>query len=764
MEGVRFKLMLCFLTAVAAAVAAKENDAKIYMVHMDKSQMPTVFSSHEQWYHSIVSSAITTRTVEKQILYVYDNVMHGFSAKLKQSELDALQTMPGHLASYPDTTGKLDTTHSFKFLGLKHKSGIWPLAEFGNRSDVIIGIVDTGIWPESESFRDDGMSEIPARWKGQCQTGTAFNSSLCNRKLIGARYFNKGFLAQSGSVNTSFDYDSARDYVGHGSHTSSTAAGNYVRNVDFFGYAKGTARGMAPRARVAMYKVLWFDGQVSGADVLAAMESAISDGVDVLSLSLHLLLADFYKNVIAIGAFAAVEKGVLVCCSASNFGPSNFTMRNGAPWIFTVGSSTTDRAPVAKVKLGDGQLIQGTSLFVERRVISGVPIIHGIGNESSRTCAANSLDPKMVAGKILLCMNSYTDFSTPISEAKRTGAAAVIIISYDALYPEIYSMPVVSVTSDQAHLIEDYVTSGATNPTADIKFVVTQLGSKPAPAVALTSSRGPDPLSPGIVKPDVIAPGVNILAAWLPYDDVTFVGSVPLEADYALASGTSMASPHVAGVAALVKAIHPDWSPAAIKSALMTTAQTLDNTGHVITNQAYPPFVPATPLDFGAGEVNPNKAADPGLVYDSDVNEYMDYLCALNYTKKEIRVISRREYSCTGQSGVGDLNYPSFLANFTSSAEKVKTFKRIVTNLADDNERPYLYRVIVNAPRGVSVQVEPDSLLFKERNEKLGFSLSMELAVDGSSPVTGECVTFGYLSWVDGRGHSVTSPLVATFC
>lgn len=751
-------MFICFISAVIADAAG--DDGKIHIVHMDKSQMPTVFSSHEHWYNSIVTS-LTTNKKQEALLYIYDTVTHGFSAKLTQSELDALTKTRGHLASYPDTTGKLLTTHSYNILGLNEKSGIWPQSHFGNSSDVIIGLLDTGIWPESQSFRDTGMGEVPARWKGQCQAGTAFNSSLCNRKLIGARYFNKGFLASGGHIDRIHDYNSARDFYSHGSHTSSTAAGNFVPDVDYFGYATGTARGMAPRARLAMYKVSWYSEYpihpIVGSDVLAAIETAIADGVDVLSLSFHFSAKDLIQNPIAVGAFAATEKGVLVSCSAGNDGPNGSTVANGAPWILTVGASTIDRAFAAEINLGNGKFMEGTSYFVEKKVVSGILVF----NESSPTCRFRSLDPKSVASKILLCMsNSFEDIDFQIKEADRTGAAGIIMAYDDHTYslpPSGYLMPAVSVSSGQGRLIADYA-----NTTVALRFVVTRLGFKPAPVVASFSSRGPYFLTPGIVKPDVIAPGVDILAAVLPYENATFVGSVPLKANYSLDSGTSMACPHAAAVAALVKAVHPEWSPAAIRSALMTTAYRVDNTGRAITDQADPRFGPANPMDFGSGHLNANKAADPGLLYDAGVNEYLDYLCALNYTNQEIRLLSRKNYSCAAHAGaIGDLNYPSFFADFRNKTRSVpQKFKRIVTNVAEnENKTSSVYTAIVKTPPEISVQVEPDLLVFKEKNEKMEFSVSI-------TPVNVKkgCSSSGYLSWVDGRGHEVNSPLVAIFC
>jgi hypothetical protein len=284
-----------------------------------------------------------------------------------------------------------------------------------------------------------------------------------------------------------------------------------------------------------------------------------------------------------------------------------------------------------------------------------------------------------------------------------------------------------------------------------MKFVITRLGQTHAPKVASLSSRGPDPFEHSMLKPDILAPGFDILAAIAPVRILMNVGSYNLVTDYRLNSGTSMATPHIAGVAALVKAVHPDWSPAAVRSALMTTANTVDNKESQIQDQLT--GLLATPLDFGAGHVDPNKAMDPGLVYDMDFEDYVEFICGLGYSKKQISTLLRRnEWKCSENQT--DLNYPSFNAEFfkTGTSIQGKKFKRTVTNVGDGIST---YTAVLVVPNGMRIRVEPSTMTFTRKHQKQSFTLSVES--DEDSPST----NYGFLKWIDQHNHVVASPVVA---
>ena len=277
------------------------------MVHMDKSFIPKPFNISHELYFFIVNSlkpANSTLSGTPLLLSTYDNSLHGFSAYLTRKKLDNLKRIPGFISAYKDTIVTIDTTHTQEFLSLSPFSRFWPVSRYGE--DMIIGIIDTGVWPESQSFKEDGMNTtVPSRWNGTCEGGQDFNSSMCNSKLIGARYFNKGMIAAHPGINLR-NMNSARDNWGHGTQTAFIAAGNFVSHASFFGYANGTAKGTAPHAKLAIYKVYWDEGGYAS-DVLAGLDQAIADGVDLISISMGFDKVPLYEDPIAIASFQAME-------------------------------------------------------------------------------------------------------------------------------------------------------------------------------------------------------------------------------------------------------------------------------------------------------------------------------------------------------------------------------------------------------------------------------------------------------------------------
>ncbi|KAK6130845.1 hypothetical protein DH2020_035414 [Rehmannia glutinosa] len=481
------------------------------------------------------------------------------------------------------------------------------------------------------------MTEVPARWKGICEVGEEFNSSLCNKKIIGARYFREGIRAANPGVT--IPMNSARDMDGHGTHVASTAAGNYVDGVSFFGYAPGTARGVAPRARLAVYKVLWNGGVTS--DILAGIDQAVADGVDILSISISNRNTNLYENPLAIASFGAREKGILVSLSAGNRGSSIATIFSGIPWAVVVASGTVDRWFAGTLTLGNGKTITGWSTFPARATIRNLPIVY---NETLSACNSTELLTEAPYNSIIICnvTDETTDFSSLMNYLSESNVRTAVIVSEDTsiFRSNSFRYPGAVITRTEALEVINY-TSNTAASTASLHFQQTVVGhdTRAAPALSDTSSRGPAPSYQGILKPDIMAPGVLILAACNPHTTESRIGNnIFLASDYTLLSGTSMACPHISGIAALLKAAHPDWSPAAIQSAMMTTANPLDNTKQPIKDMGFGYSV-ATPLGIGSGQVDPNRALDPGLIYDASPQDYVNLVCSMNFTREQTQTI-----------------------------------------------------------------------------------------------------------------------------
>ena len=559
-------------------------------------------------------------------LYSYGVVFNGFAADLSPAQAAALAKTPGVLAVEKDVAQRMATSATPTFLGLTGPGGFW--ARTGATGEgVIIGVIDSGIWPEHPSFSDrvdsqgnaskDGKlayHQIPG-WHGRCVPGEAFNASHCNQKLIGARWFN---AAWAGNAGIDAKFNSARDYHSHGTHVASIAGGN--ANVAVTGPV-GTAEtvsarisGMAPRARIAAYKVYKTQFAFS-ADIVAAFDQAVADGVDVINVSLKGSQVSF-REPVGIAMLYAADAGVFVAAAAGNDGPADSSVGNIGPWVTTVAAATHAREPLGLLTLGNGAVYRGrsapSSLPATALVDAKAAGLPGVNPTQLGTCfgsidGAVVLDPAKVAGKIVVCMRGETDRINKSRAVKEAGGMGMVLVQDEdeTAYADFHAVPTVHLHSgsDSAAVTAYAASVGAT---AAIQGQL--IFNAAAPFTAFFSSRGPLTAAQGdLLKPDLTAPGYEILAAVAPFegDGVLF---------YTF-SGTSMSTPHVAGLGALLKQLHPTWSPMAIQSALMTTASdVLDNTteaGRIFRQ--------------GAGHVRPDLAASPGLVFDSGINDWLGF-------------------------------------------------------------------------------------------------------------------------------------------
>ncbi|KAM3372125.1 hypothetical protein ACQJBY_019155 [Aegilops geniculata] len=718
-------LALCYINPDATSVhqnATKSSASRAYIVLVEPPRSNAGQDAHRQWHESFLPTSLADESSESRLLHSYTEVFSGFAVRLTDAELNTMAKKPGFVRAFPDRTLQLMTTHTPEFLGLKNGTGFWSRAGYGK--GVIIGLLDTGLYATHPSFDDHGVSPPPTRWKGSCK------AARCNNKLIGAKSLIQG--------------EEFGDEVGHGTHTSSTAAGNFVTGASYHGagVGKGTAAGIAPGAHIAMYKVC-ANSRCKQSAILAGLEEAIKDGVDVLSLSLGGdTSASFNEDPIAIGAFSAVSKGILVVCAAGNSGPRPGSIANEAPWLLTVAAGSVDRSFAASLHLGNGKSIDGEALTQKVSPSSkSHPLLY---SEERRYC--NYKSGSGITGKILVCegTRSKTQQSN-IHRIVGAGAAGVVLfndeISGYSTMVQDYNSSVVQVSAADGDALIAYAASSESSSVASLIYNNTLFGVRPAPIVPFFSSRGPSVIAVGILKPDILAPGLNILAAWPPS-----TGSG--RGTFNIISGTSMATPHVSGVAALIKSIHPDWSPAAIKSAILTTSDIVNSTGGSILDEQHRK---AGVYDTGAGHVNPTRAADPGLVYDLSVTDYAGYICSLLGDSGLATIVRNSSLTCANLPKVHavQLNYPTITVSATLTPF---TVKRTVTNVGPANST---FTAKVDAPRSLTVRVSPETLAFSKTGEKKTFSVSVS-----SHGLGEELHVEGSLSWVSEK-HVVRSPIVA---
>ncbi|XP_024926548.2 subtilisin-like protease SBT4.4 [Ziziphus jujuba] len=721
-----YLLISIFMLSRSLRSKANDNDdRKEYIVYMGSLPDDVVYSPTANHISLLQGVLDQGSTVEKSLITSYRRSFNGFAAKLTDTERQRLAEVKGVVSIFPNRNFKVQTTRSWDFIGLHQKTERNPTVE----SDIIIGVLDTGIWPESDSFNDEGFGSPPKKWKGACIGGDKFK---CNNKIIGARYY----LSELSTVAT------ARDFIGHGTHTASIAAGNNVKNVSFFGIAQGTARGAVPSARIAVYKVC--EVVCSEINVLSGFDDAIADGVDIISVSLGGSVQGAYDaDAITIGSFHGLSKGVLTINSAGNDGITAGTVSSPAPWTMTVAASSIDRHIVDKVVLGNGQILLGNSVNSFTLNGTSFPMIYGkdAGHhdcdiENSRNCLSTCINKTAVNGKILLC-----DLIPPASDALGGVFAAVgpRIGLNEISFVE--PVPVAAVNFANYSAAQAYFNS-TKNPRATI-LKSESITDSDAPHIPNFSSRGPNFITPDILKPDVTAPGIDILAAYSPVVSPSVLPTDQRRVKYNILSGTSMSCPHVAGAAAYVKTFHPNWSPSAIKSSLMTTAWVMN------TNQSSD-----GEFGYGAGHIDPVKALDPGLVYETSKDDYIKFLCGIGFGSSRLRLITGDNSTCPKITNFEpkDLNYPTLAHEVVqTNGSFTVEFQRRVKNVGLPNAN---YKVKVNSNPRLDIEVVPGVLSFKSMNEEKSFNVTVK---GEALPI--RTMLSSSIVWSDSI-HSVRSPVV----
>ncbi|SFM39481.1 S8 family serine peptidase [Rugamonas rubra] len=745
-------------------------------------------------------AAVVATLPAMETLYDYHLVFNGFSAMLTDAEARKLMANSAVAAITLDQPRQLDTNYTPGFIGLNKAGGLWDqlggtsggLNKSGAGEDIVIGIIDGGVWPENPSFADrvdsngvathDAAGTLvygapPASWKGGCESGQAFGPANCNNKLVGARAFRRSISDANGNILPSFklhaaEFLSPRDNGGHGTHTASTAGGNanVVAVMDNGTVPVPGVSGMAPRARVATYKVCWtkddpattrpdprwpnYGNGCYGNDSVAAIEQAIKDGVNVLNYSIS-GSGTSIADPVDLAFKGAVDAGVFVAASAGNSGPANEVNHLG-PWMTTVGNSTHDRMFAGTVTLGNGAKYVGASsnpatptapmILAKNAGLPGVSpddlnlqrCFGGLDNVPAL------LDPAKVAGKLLVCDRGANVLVNKSGNAKTAGAAGVVIANVaggaNTIINQSHDLSTVHVTRADGDLIRAYVGAngvGASGGLDDLKAIKDL--SVAAPAMNDSSSRGPNKGDLNVLKPDLTAPGSSILAGYTPnytvaeHDDMIATGGAG-RPNWSLLTGTSMSSPHIAGLAALLHQRHPDWSPAMIRSALMTTGVDVVNTLSGMQQGGLP-------WGQGAGFAQPSSAADPGLVYDISTNDYNRYLCSSGVTPVGVTCATLASLPAY------NLNLPSLTA---SGVFGNVTLERTVTNVGATSAT---YTATIAVP-GFDAVVTPSTLTIGA-----GASAKYSVTLRRTSAVQ-DAWNYGALTWTDGS-HVVRSPVTA---
>ncbi|MBY6064163.1 S8 family peptidase [Pseudidiomarina sediminum] len=566
-----------------------------------------------------------------QVHYTYSTAFNGFSMSLSEAEAEKLLELPQVLKVIRQVEYEMQTDVGPQHIGADR---IWqdttqrPDGAYGE--GVVIAIIDSGINHDHPSFAvegDDGyVHQNPfgaGTYFGDCEA----DASLCNDKLIGI-YSYPEITAHFEGVRPA----NGLDYNGHGTHVASTAAGNILRNLPYYAPVAATEShgmplagsnvpqmsGVAPHANIVSFQVCHPAGGCAGDAMVKAVEDAIELGVDVINMSIgpsgHGPNPWYYPLDMAF--LAAHEAGVFTSLSAGNSGPSDASVGHLAPWTTVVANATHNRVFEKQVTSSSGSLPALNGRGGVGQTVTG-PIVYAADVDPSRA-QCNFLafrDYPEIAGKIVVCDRGTLALTRMAENVANHGGLGVIIRNTETSETKLHSLP--------------FMIPGIQISRADGETLLSWMATEVAPEVTLsagtlatddsfanilnpTSSRGPYTDYPHLLVPHVTAPGTDIYAAFT--DEQPFHFN-PVTSDYGFLSGTSMAAPHVAGAAALLRQVNPDWTPAEIQSALMLTANT-----QVRKEDG------STPGDLwsrGAGMIQVDQAVKTGLVMDIEKHAFL---------------------------------------------------------------------------------------------------------------------------------------------
>lgn len=622
---------------------------------------------------SAISSASALLGRELEVSFRYDVVLNGFAAKMSAEEAAQLNSMPGVIAVYPDEISQPDTDTSPTFLGVdKVWDGTALPAEVTNRKGegILVGILDTGINMDHPSFAATGPVDGYVHtnpfgagvFKGLCATDPT--NYVCNDKLVGVYAYTTETIR-------------GEDAQDHGSHTASTTAGNTVA-VTFKGISTQIT-GMAPHANIIAYDVCDADG-CAGSATVAAVNQAIANRVKVLNYSIGPKTGPGespYVSATEVAFLEASNSGIITATSAGNSGPGVATAYKSAPWTLIVGNTYHGRFIGQSVVVNPGTETEVRSVGLAgsgpafTADFTGTPLKWAGNDNPANPLGCNDFTPGFFTDSIAVISRGTCSFALKVDKAAAAGALAVIIVNSQPGMPagmaaqEANTIPSLMISKEDGALILALATSPMTvNLAKDSTSIVK---SDWVDMINSSSSRGPFTLSDSLV-PDLVAPGTFVLAA---YD------SQGPDTEYGLMTGTSMASPHAAGSLALLKTVFPNWSPSALKSALMLTANNAVSKDYN--------FSAVDPFDQGAGRIDMNKAALTGLVMKETYANFKAANPANGGDVKTLNVPSYQNSSCMG------------ICSFK------RTFTSVLTEVTAD------YTAVVSSDPSLQLTVEPAS-------------------------------------------------------